>query len=166
MASIFYNNRSTPRLYTGKMYGSTPLSYGHNPSTTHDHRLFMGNEGRVEQLIMVVVVDNNYHSHIQRIVLVTEETAVTQQVSSHRPMKCQSRSWSQRRTNVNNGSNYGYTPLLEPTGIQIATKLLPGSTNQEHRKLIGVKTMSSLGTSYSSFYCRVVMSAASISGCI
>ena len=32
-------------------------------------------------------------SHIQRIVLATEETTVTQQVS-HRSIKCQSRSWS------------------------------------------------------------------------
>ena len=42
---------------------------------------------------VVVVVD----SHIQRIVLVTEETTVTQQVS-HRSIKCQSRLWSQRGT--------------------------------------------------------------------
>ena len=37
------------------------------------------------------------NSHIQRIVLATEETTVTQQVS-HRPIKCQSRLWSQRST--------------------------------------------------------------------
>ena len=65
---------------------------------------------------VVVVVD----SHIQRIVLATEETTVTQQVS-HRPIKCQSRSWSQRGTKVN-GSHHGDNPLLRPTGIQIATK--------------------------------------------
>ena len=64
----------------------------------------------------VVVVD----SHIQRIVLATEETTVTQQVS-HRPIKCQSRLWSQRCTKVN-GSHHGDNPLLRPTGIQIATK--------------------------------------------
>ena len=63
-----------------------------------------------------VVVD----SHIQRIVLATEETTVTQQVS-HRPIKCQSRLWSQRGTKVN-GSHHGDNPLLRPTGIQIATK--------------------------------------------
>ena len=40
--------------------------------------------------VVVVVVD----SHIQRIVLATEETTVTQQVSP-RPIKCQSRLWSQ-----------------------------------------------------------------------
>ena len=68
------------------------------------------------QLLVVVVVD----SHIQRIVLATEETTVTQQVS-HRPIKCQSRLWSQRGTKVN-GSHHGDNPLLRPTGIQIATK--------------------------------------------
>ena len=66
--------------------------------------------------VVVVVVD----SHIQRIVLATEETTVTQQVS-HRPIKCQSRLWSQRGTKVN-GSHHGDNPLLRPTGIQIATK--------------------------------------------
>ena len=67
-------------------------------------------------VVVVVVVD----SHIQRIVLATEETTVTQQVS-HRPIKCRSRSWSQRGTKVN-GSHHGDNPLLRPTGIQIATK--------------------------------------------
>ena len=66
--------------------------------------------------VVVVVVD----SHIQRIVLASEETTVTQQVS-HRPIKCQSRLWSQRGTRVN-GSHHGDNPLLRPTGIQIATK--------------------------------------------
>ena len=65
---------------------------------------------------VAVVVD----SHIQRIVLATEETTVTQQVSP-RPIKCQSRLWSQRGTKVN-GSHHGDNPLLRPTGIQIATK--------------------------------------------
>ena len=65
---------------------------------------------------VVVVVD----SHIQRIVLATEESTVTQQVS-HRPIKCQSRLWSRRGTKVN-GSHHGDNPLLRPTGIQIATK--------------------------------------------
>ena len=67
-------------------------------------------------IVVVVVVD----SHIQRIVLATEETMVTQQVS-HRPIKCQPRLWSQRGTKVN-GSHHGDNPLLRPTGIQIATK--------------------------------------------
>ena len=42
-------------------------------------------------------------------------------------------------------------PQLKPTGIQIATKRLPGPTNREHRELMGVNTMS-LGTSYN-LYC-------------
>ena len=50
----------------------------------------------------------------------TEETTVTQQVS-HRPIKRQSRLWSQRGTKVNE-SHHGDNPLLRPTGIQIATK--------------------------------------------
>ena len=67
-------------------------------------------------MYVLVVVD----SHIRRIVLATEETTETQQVS-HRPIKCQSRLWSQRGTKVN-GSHHGDSPLLRPTGIQIATK--------------------------------------------
>ena len=72
--------------------------------------------GSLIPVVVVVVVD----SHIQRIVLATEETTVTQQVSL-RPIKCQSRLWSQRGTKVN-GSHHGDNPLLRPTGIQIATK--------------------------------------------
>ena len=53
--------------------------------------------------------------------LATEETAVTQQVS-HRPIKCQSRLWSQRGTKKVNGSHDGDNPLLRSTGIQMATK--------------------------------------------
>ena len=44
------------------------------------------NQNAPKVVVVVVVVD----SHIQRIVLATEETTVTQQVS-HRPIKCQSR---------------------------------------------------------------------------
>ena len=67
-------------------------------------------------MYFVVVVD----SHVQHIVLATEEITATQQVS-HRPIKCQSRLWSQRCTKVN-GSHHGDNPLLRLTGIQIATK--------------------------------------------
>ena len=67
-------------------------------------------------VVVFVVVD----SHIQRIVLATEETTVTQQLS-HRPIKCQYRLWSQRCAKVN-GSHHGDNPLLRPTGIQLATK--------------------------------------------
>ena len=70
-----------------------------------------------QTVYVVVVVD----SHIQLIVLATEETTVTQQVS-HRPIKCQSRLWSQRGTKAN-GSHHDDNPLLRPTGIQIATKV-------------------------------------------
>ena len=82
--------------------------FANDDSTTLDHFKPV--------FVVVVVVD----SHIQRIVLATEETTVTQQVS-HRPIKCQSRLWSKRGTKVN-GSHHGDNPLLRPTGIQIATK--------------------------------------------
>ena len=59
--------------------------------------------------------------HIQRIVLATEETTVTQQVSN-RPIKYQSRLGSQRGTKVS-GSHRGENPLLRPTEIQIATNM-------------------------------------------
>ena len=64
-----------------------------------------------------VVVDD---SHVQRVVLATEKSKVTQQVG-HRPIKCQSRLWPQRGMKIN-GSHHGDNPLLRPTGIQIATK--------------------------------------------
>ena len=67
---------------------------------------------------IVVVVD----SHIQRIVLATEETTVTQEVS-HRPIKCQSRLWSQRGTKVN-GSHHGDNPLLRPKGSKSRQKVM------------------------------------------
>ena len=54
--------------------------------------------------LFFVVVD----SHIQRIVLTTEETTVIKQVS-HRPIKCQFRLWPQRGTKVN-GSHHGDNP--------------------------------------------------------
>ena len=69
-------------------------------------------------VVVVVVVD----SHIQRIVLATEETTVTQQVS-HRPIKCQSRLWSQRGTKVN-GSHHGDNPLLRPKGSKSRQKVM------------------------------------------
>ena len=83
---------------------------------THTQEVYTLILGEARVVVVVVVVD----SHIQRIVLATEETTVTQQVS-HRPIKRQSRLWSQRGTKVN-GSHHGDNPLLRPTGIQIATK--------------------------------------------
>ena len=82
------------------------------------------------------------HTFIQCIVLATEETPATQQVS-YRPIKCQSRSWSQ--SDKVNGPHHGDNPLLKSTGIEIATKFLPDLTNRKHRKLIGVKTISTSG---------------------
>ena len=57
-------------------------------------------------------------SRIQGVVLAAEETTVAQQVS-HSPIKCQSRSWSQKRyEGQRNGSRHGDNPLLllRPTG--------------------------------------------------
>ena len=70
-------------------------------------------------------------SHIQRVVLATEETTATQQVS-HRPIKCQSRLWPQRGTKLNR-SRHGDNPLLRLTGIQIATKSYAALYKQWHR---------------------------------
>ena len=41
---------------------------------------------------------------------------------------CQSGTWSQRGTKVNNGSHYAHNPLLKLAGIEIATKSFPGPT--------------------------------------
>ena len=90
---------------------------------TYEHMSFRRVKCRGRALLgfgHVVVVVVVVGSHIQRIVLTTEETTATQQVS-HEPLKCQSRLWSQRGTKVN-GSHHGDNPLLRPTGIQIATK--------------------------------------------
>ena len=99
---------STQAPYTRSIPKPTHMPDIHTQLTT----LLLNTRG----VVVVVVVD----SHIQRIVLATEETTVTQQVS-HRPIKRQSRLWSQRGTKVN-GSHHGDNPLLRPTGIQIATK--------------------------------------------
>ena len=96
---------------------------------------------------VVVVV---FGSHVQRIVLATEETTVTQQVS-HIDLSKANPGRGHKEPRKVNGSRHGDSPLLKPTGIQIATKPLPGPTTREHRKLLGVKTMS-LGTNYS-LYC-------------
>ena len=95
------------------------------PGTGHDFCLMCDLLSTV--IIRFVSSLHVVDSRIQRIVLATEETTVTQQVS-HRPIKCQSRLWSQRDTKVN-GSHRGDNPLLRPTGIQIATKKLCGSTS-------------------------------------
>ena len=89
-------------------------------------RLFLHDE-------LYVVVDSHI---IQRImILVTEVTTVTQQVS-HRPIKSQSRSWSQRGTKKVNGSQHGDNRLLRQTRIQIATKSFPSSTHHEFQVVL------------------------------
>ena len=55
------------------------------------------------------------------------------------------------RIQLINQIDHGESPLLKSTGIQIATKPMPGPTNREHQRRIGVKTMP-LGTNYS-LYC-------------
>ena len=74
---------------------------------------------------------------------------MTQQIR-RRLIKRQSRSWSQRGTKIS-GPHHGDSPLLKPTGIQIAKKPMPGTSNREHRQLIHVKTMS-MGTNCSFYY--------------
>ena len=53
---------------------------------------------------------------------------VVAQRVSHRPIKCQSRLWPKRHAKVI-GLHHGDSPLLKPTGIQIAIKSLPGPIN-------------------------------------
>ena len=45
------------------------------------------------------------------------------------------------------------SPDFKPTLIQIAIKLMSGTTDREHWKLIGVKTMSLVGYGIQFFYC-------------
>ena len=102
-------NQNAPRLseHPPVMGEKNVLKKNQSASRPSEHPPVMGGKN---------VVD----SHVQRIVLATKETTVTQQVS-HRPIECQSRLWSQRGTKVN-GLYHGDNPLLRPTGIQIATK--------------------------------------------
>ena len=64
-------------------------------------------------------------SHLQRIVLATEETTVVTQQVSHRPIKSQSRVWSQRGTKVN-GSHH--QPATQTNRDPNRDKKLCGST--------------------------------------
>ena len=91
---------------------------------------------KIVAVIVAVVVD----SHVQRVVLATEETTVTQR-DIHRPIKCLYRPWSQGGTKVN-GPHHGENPLLKPTEIQSTIKSLPGPTTRDHRKHVGIKMMS------------------------
>ena len=105
----------TVQQYKGSRKNTTPFKTSIIP-----HLKMLGRAVLAPAADLMVVVAVIADSHIQRIVLGTEDTTVTQQVS-HRPIKCQSRSWSQRGMKVN-GSHHGDNPLLRPTGIQIATK--------------------------------------------
>ena len=85
------------------------------PGETLSSQVDVGVKPETTGTTIVVVVD----SHVQLIVLATDETTMTQ--VSHRPIKCQFRLWSQRGTKVN-GSHHGDNLLLRPTGIKITTK--------------------------------------------
>ena len=84
------------------------------------------------RVLWVGVVD----SHIQRVILASEETTATQQVS-HRPIKYQSRSLVvTKRYQGQRVTSWCDNPLLRPTEIQTATKSMQGPTNRKHRKRI------------------------------
>ena len=76
---------------------------------------------------MITTINVVVDSHVQRIVLATEETTVTQQVS-HRPIKCQSRLWSQRGTKFN-GSHHGDKPATQTNRDPNRDKKLRDSTS-------------------------------------
>ena len=129
------------------MYLYLQKKRGKNPQNRRfPRRAFVGKGGQSKPqqfklLILLIYTFSVLSLHL--------ETTVTKLVS-HRPIKCQSRVRSQRGTKVN-GSDHGGSPLLKPVGIPIATNLVSGPANREHRELIGGKTMP-LGTNYS-FYC-------------
>ena len=107
-------------IYSGRQTCGCTTGFLHLPSAVlaliFFARRIQPSLSLVDREVEFCVVD----SHVQRIVLATKETTVTQQVS-HRPIKCQSRLWSQRGTKVN-GSHHGDNPLLRPTGILTVTK--------------------------------------------
>ena len=78
-------------------------------------------------------------SYIQHFILATEETTVKQQVSyrlSHANPGRGNQELQQSAGQIN-----GESPLLKPTGIQLATNFMLSTTNGEHRKLIGIETV-------------------------
>ena len=60
----------------------------------------------------------------------------------HRPIKCQFRSWSQRGTIRRSTGHIMVTARYSNQRGSKSPKPLPGPTNREHRRRIGVKTMS------------------------
>ena len=97
-------------------------------------------------------------SHFQRVVLatITDETTAIQQVSE-RPIKCQSRSWSQRGAKVNGSTwwQHGTQTNRDPVRDKILTMSNHSRTSEAYHSS---KTMP-LSTNYS-FYC---LSAVNIS---
>ena len=75
---------------------------------------------RLNLVLVICVVDD---SHIQHDVLATEETTVTQQVS-HRPIKCQSRLWSQKGTKVNESRRGDKTRYSDQQGSKSRQKVM------------------------------------------
>ena len=104
--------------------------------------------GLLEQAVVVVVV--LVVSHIQRIVLATEATTVTQQVS-HRPIKWQSRLWPQRGTK-DIGSHRGDNPLLRPA-VQKNNKVRPTATGPQKYKMKHEKLLISAAITLYFFVC-------------
>ena len=86
---------------------------------------------------IVVVVFDDDTLHVQRIVLLQlKKPRRHNKSASDLPKMLIPLMVTKRYTKVN-GSHHGDSPLLKPTGIQIATKALPGPANREHRKSIG-----------------------------
>ena len=105
--------------------------------------------------MLLLLIHTFIHTFSVCIVLATEETTVTQRVS-HRPIKCQSHSWSQRGKKVNE-SHHGDNPLLRPfqgsKSRQNPCQVQPPD-NIGNLNYTGVKTMSfSLSLSLSLCVC-------------
>ena len=121
------------------------------------------NVGEKPTVILCIVLATEETSVTEQVshrrishVLATEETSVTQQVS-HRRITYQSRLWSQRGTKVN-GSHHAENPLLRPIGIQIATKsyaTLQGMTRLMSKRFIKPLYSKSRATSIDSDCCRL-----------
>ena len=69
------------------------------------------------------------HTYIQRIVLATEETTVTQQVSHNRPIKCKFRLWSQKGTKKGQRVTSWCQPATQTNRDPNCDKKLRGSTS-------------------------------------
>ena len=85
--------------------------------------------------ILYNFLNRHADSHVQLIIvlLATEETTVTQQVS-HRPIKCQSRLWSQGGTKVKTGYIMVTTRYSDQQGSKSRQKVMR-LYKQRHRPL-------------------------------